>query len=462
MDNNRKVTIQFLGAAGTVTGSKYLVKVFDKTILVDCGLFQGIKKLRMLNWSKLPIKGSDIDIVLLTHGHLDHVGFLPMLVKDGFKGKILCTVPTQQITKIILEDSARIQEEDAFQANQEGYSKHKPALPLYNIKDVNNTLPLFETHPLDTRIELFEKISFRYRYNGHILGATFIEMNIDGKIFVFSGDIGRENDSLMFKPKRPEGANVLLIETTYGNRIHRKNAVENITNIVIEAARNNGTIIIPSFAVERTQLLMYILWQLRNSNAIPQIPVYMDSPMGKNVTDVFQRSLEWHKLSEADCVEMCKDIRIIKTVEETISLAKNKSPKIVIAGSGMGSGGRVLTYFQYYLGDSNATILLVGYQAEGTRGRSLLDGDKEIKLRGKMYPVNAHIENINGLSAHADQEELINWISEIKNKPNYIFLVHGEKEGAEGLQKKIKEVYGWESNIPVLLEIAEIDLSMIS
>jgi metallo-beta-lactamase family protein len=458
MDNNSKVVIQFLGAAGTVTGSKYRISALGKSILVDCGLFQGVKKLRELNWSHLPVNGSEIDLVLLTHGHLDHVGYLPRFVKSGFRGRILGTGPTLEITKIILEDSARIQEEDAEQANREGYSRHKPALPLYDLKDVQQTTPLFESHPLDQWTELYEGISFRYRYNGHILGATFIEMKIGGKTFVFSGDIGREEDSLMFPPKKPESADVLLMESTYGNRLHRKNAVEEITRIITEAAQKNGTVIIPSFAVERTQLLMYILWQLRLKGAIPPVPVYLDSPMGKNITDLFSHNLEWHKLSAGDCRQMCSDFIFIRTVEETLDLARKKSSKIVIAGSGMGSGGRVLTYFQYHIGNPDTTVLLVGYQAEGTRGRSLLDGEKQIKIRGKFFPVEAAILNINGLSAHADQGELIRWLSELKKKPQSIFLVHGEKEGAEGLRKKIKETYGWECNIPELYQQAEIEI----
>ena len=459
METESKTTIQFLGAAGTVTGSKYLVKAFGKNILIDCGLFQGLKQLRLMNWDNLPINSSEIDVVILTHGHLDHCGYLPRLVKSGFSKKILATEPTLEITKVILEDSARIQEEDAARANQEGFSKHKPAKPLYDKKDVEKTIPHFSPQPLDKWIELFTDISVRFRYNGHIIGATFVELKLANKVIVFSGDIGRENDSLMYPPQNPEQADILLIESTYGNKLHPENAEAHLAEVINEAAQKQGTIVIPSFAVERAQLLMFLIWQLRKKNVIPHIPVYMDSPMGKNVLDIFHHSKEWHKLSVEDCNEMCRDIILVQSIQDTMKLARKKNAKIIIAGGGMASGGRVLTYFQNYLGDSNATILLVGYQAEGTRGRSLLEGASEIKLYGKYYPVKSRTINLEGLSAHADQRELINWLSNIKNKPEHIFIVHGEKVGAEGLKNKIKEVYNWDCEIPQLLQINEIDLA---
>ncbi len=453
LTSENKIEIRFLGAAGTVTGSKYLIKTLGKSILIDCGMFQGLKELRLLNWDKLPIQCNEIGVVLLTHGHLDHTGYLPRLVKDGFAGKIIATEPTLEIAKIILEDSARIQEEDAAHANKHGYSKHKPAKPLYDLKDVEKTIPHFSSQPLNEWFNLSENISARFRYNGHIIGATFIELKVENKLFVFSGDIGREKDELLFAPEKPDNADILFIESTYGNKLHPLSAEEHLAEVINTAAKQQGTIIIPSFAVERTQLLMFLIWQLRKKSAIPNIPVYMDSPMSKKALEIFHHNTEWHKLSMEDCSEMCKDIIRIETIKDTLKLASQKHPKIIIAGSGMATGGRVLTYFQNYLGDANATILLVGYQAEGTRGRSLLDGASEIKLFGKYYPVKAKTVNIEGLSAHADQHELINWLSNIKNKPEHIFIVHGEKEGAEGLKNKIKEVYGWECEIPKLYEI---------
>jgi metallo-beta-lactamase family protein len=448
-----EIKIQFLGAAGTVTGSKYFIHTTDKNILVDCGLFQGLKDLRLLNWKKLPVDAEKIDIVLLTHGHLDHTGYLPRFVKEGFSGPIWGTAPTLDIAKIILEDSARIQEEDAERANAEKFSKHKPAKPLYDTKDVEKTLPHFRAQPLDEWIEIDKEIYCRFRYNGHIIGATFIELKIGSKIIVFSGDIGREQDVLMYAPQKPEKANVVLIESTYGNRLHIDNAEERLAEIINKNALKQGTIIIPSFAVERTQSLMYLLWKLRKKGAIPNIPVYMDSPMGTNVLTVFENNLSWHKLSLDECREMCKDIKLIESIQETYKLAASGKPKIIIAGSGMASGGRVLTYFVQYLGNPSATVLLAGFQAEGTRGRALLEGAKEVKLYGKFFPVKATIENIEGLSSHADQKGLIEWLSKLNPNPEEIFIIHGEHEASLALKDKIKEIYNWNATIPVLNQV---------
>ena len=447
-----RITIQVLGAAETVTGSKYLIQTEKKNILVDCGMFQGLKKLRLLNWEPLPFDASKIDIVLLTHAHLDHTGYLPRLVNAGFSGPIWATPPTLEIARIILEDSAKIQEEDAARANAQRFTKHKPAKPLYGLKDVESTLPHFRPQPLDKWIEIDEGISCRFRYNGHIIGATFIELRIGTQTIVFSGDIGREKDLLMYPPQRPETCDILFIESTYGDRLHPDRTEERLASIITTAAKMKGTIIIPGFAVERVQLLMYLLWQLKEQGKIPAMPIYMDSPMGRNVLDVFHNNTSWHRLPVDLCNEMCRDVKIVKTIQETEQLAASKSPKIVIAGSGMASGGRVLTYFRQLLDDPSATILLVGYQAEGTRGRQLLEGATEIKLYGKYYAVKARTENIEGLSAHADQKGLIEWMSQLKAKPEKIFIIHGEAQFAAALQTKIKEVYGWDSSIPSLNE----------
>lgn len=447
--------IHFLGAAGTVTGSKYLIETGNKNILVDCGLFQGLKELRLLNWTSIPFPVTKIDKVLLTHGHLDHVGYLPRLVNEGFSGEIWGTDPTLEIAKIILEDSARIQEEDAERANAEGYSKHHPAKPLYDTKDVKKTLPLFRAQPADKWIEIDKEIYCRFKYNSHIIGATFIELKINNKLMVFSGDIGRSNDLLMYPPQKPEAADVLFIESTYGDRLHPENSEENLIEIINEAAKKEGTIIVPGFAVERIQMLMYLLWKLRKKGAIPDLPIYMDSPMGTSVLSIFEQYPAWHKLPMDECREMLKEIKQIRSIQETYALAASGRPKIIIAASGMASGGRVLTYFLQYLGQPSATVLLVGFQAEGTRGRALLEGAKEVKLYGKFFPVKAEIKNLEGLSAHTDQKGLIDWVSGLKQQPEHIFITHGETKSANGLKEKIKEVYGWDSTIPSLNDIIE-------
>jgi metallo-beta-lactamase family protein len=444
------IKIQFLGAAGTVTGSKYLIETSKKKILIDCGLFQGLKELRLLNWQNLPVDTSKINCVLLTHGHLDHVGYLPLLVKQGFAGHIYATEPTVEIAKLILRDSAKIQEEDAERANRFHYSKHKEAKPLYDTDEAEAVFPLFYPKPLKQWILIDDEISFRFRYNGHILGACFIELKIGAKLFLFSGDIGRIEDPLLMETEYPEDADVLFIESTYGNRLHPANAKQLLADEISKAVSRQGTIIIPSFAVERTQLLMYLLWQLHTEKQIPTIPIYMDSPMGTHVLEVFQHNLSWHKLSSFESAEMCKRIKLVQNENETVALIKSTTPKIIIASSGMATGGRVLSYFEHYLGDSKATILLAGYQGEGTRGRALLDGAKELKLRGKFWPVRANISMIEGLSAHGDQTELIHWLSKLKKAPSTICIVHGEKDGANALGEKIKEVYKWNTIIPQL------------
>ncbi|BDA78654.1 MBL fold metallo-hydrolase [Leptospira kobayashii] len=443
--------IQFLGGAGTVTGSKYLLQAFGKKILIDCGLFQGEKELRLLNWKEAPVDVTLVDLVLLTHGHLDHCGFLPRIVKDGYNGPIYGTAPSLDIASIVLKDSARLQEEDAHIANNSSYSKHKPALPLYDSNDVENTLSLFHSVELDHWISVTPDVQFRFRYNGHILGASFIEIRVGEKKLVFSGDIGRDGDPLLYTPEKPEDADILLLESTYGNRIHRGNPEKRLIQLVNQYSDSNGSIIIPSFAVERTQLLMFLLWRLRKEKKIPNIPIYMDSPMGLHVFEVFQNyGPKWHKLTKAECREISKDIIRIKDAGESKRNTKNKGPRIIIAGSGMATGGRVLSYMEQSLGDNESLILLVGYQAAGTRGRKLLRGDTEIKIRGKYYEVRCDVESIDGLSAHADQSELLEWISHLKKQPEKICIVHGEPEAAHSLREKIEKTSNGEVIVPEL------------
>ena len=459
----KNIQIHFLGASGTVTGSKFLLKLPDITILVDCGMFQGLKKLRELNWQQLPVKASDIDIVLLTHGHLDHTGFLPRLVNMGFRGAVWGTAPTLEIAEIILRDSAKIQEEDAERANKEGFSKHKPALPLYNTKDVEKTLTLFAGKNEGEWVTISDSIQARFQYNGHILGATFIELDIHGKRIVFSGDIGRNNDPLLRDPKKPDYADILFLESTYGARLHSgENTPEKLERIILETVEKNGTLIIPSFAVERAQLLMYMIWQLHRQSKIPAaLPVILDSPMGTAALNIFLKHHDWHKLNQKECAEMSNRIRIVQSFRETWEIIDTPGPKVIIAGSGMVTGGRVLTYLQQYIGKPETTVMLAGYQAEGTRGRQLLEGVEEIKFFGKFYPVKARIEILEGLSGHADQAELIDWISNIRDAPKDIFLVHGEPQSSDMLRVKLSETPGWNAAIPELFEIREIDLSLM-
>jgi metallo-beta-lactamase family protein len=451
------VKINFLGASGVVTGSKFLIETSEQNILIDCGMFQGLKELRELNWDDLPVNVENIDVVLLTHGHLDHVGYLPRLLKQGFLGKIIGTAPTLAIAEIILKDSAKIHEEEANKANKEKYTKHKPALPFYTIKEAENTIKLFEVEIENKWITLSEHISYRFQYNGHIIGAIFIELDINGKRFVFSGDIGRWDDYLLDDPKTPEWADFLFIESTYGNKLHPDEDVEQILSILIlDTINKKGNLIIPSFAVERLQTLMYILWKLYKKNRIPNIPIFIDSPMGNNVLEVFKRFPKWYKLSDADYNAMCNHVNIVQSYKETWETIDDKRPKIVIAGSGMVTGGRVLTYLKQLIDEPSTTVVLVGFQAEGTRGRQLLDGAHEIKFFGKYYPVKATIKSIESLSAHADQDDLFKWMSNIKNIPEKVYLIHGEPTALDAFRVKIKDTYNWQVNIPKLTDVEKI------
>lgn len=457
MKINDNISIHFLGAAGTVTGSKYLIDTGEKKIMIDCGLFQGLKKLRLLNWDYLPVNVEEIDAVLLTHGHMDHTGYLPRLVKMGYKNAIYGTAPTLEIAEIILRDSAKIQEEEAQKANKEGYSKHSHPAPLYDLTDAEKAIHHFRTMPEGEWLNLFEDIKVRFQYNGHIIGATFIELDVHGKRFVFSGDIGRKDDLLMRPYKKPQRADFLFIESTYGDRLHPKeNLQDKLQKIINHTVNKDGTLIIPSFAVERTQTLMYVIWQLKKKGLIPDIPLIMDSPMGANVLNVFHNHKSWHKLSTEDYTAMCNAFTIVQEYKETWEVIDDRRSKIVIAGSGMITGGRVLTYLQQYVDLPETSILIAGYQAEGTRGRKLLNGCVDIKIYGKYYEVKAEVFEIQTLSAHADQKELLDWMSEISNTPERVFIIHGEAHAADTFRVKIKDTYNWDCSLPELYDIISV------
>lgn len=449
--------IKFIGGAGTVTGSKTLVESNGIRILIDCGQFQGIKSLRELNWEPLPILPSTIDFVLLTHGHLDHCGWLPRLVSQGFKGKIYCTSPTKDISKLILLDSAKIQEEEAEMANKGHYSKHEIAEPLYNVKQAEAVFPLFRVIKTNQEIPLDAEISAVFTNAGHIIGACSIELNLEGKTLVFSGDIGRDNDVLMYPPTKPKKADYIFLESTYGDRLHPDTDAKMELEIYINnTVQKGGTIIIPSFAVERAQTVMYLLWQLKEEGRIPNIPYIIDTPMGISALEIFAQNRKWHKLPEKHYIGMCKMFSMISEYRETIETIYDKQSKVVIAASGMITGGRVLSYLERYIGLPETTVIIIGYQAEGTRGRKLLEGAKEIKMYGKYYPVLANILEIEALSAHGDQRDLLNWLSTLENKPKKVFLVHGENQPADELRIKITERYHFDCSVPLMGQEVEL------
>ncbi|PJJ09354.1 metallo-beta-lactamase family protein [Flavobacterium sp. 1] len=449
--------ITCIGGVGTVTGSKTLVESNGVRILIDCGQFQGLKSLRELNWEPLPILPSTIDFVLLTHGHLDHCGWLPRLVNQGFTGKIYCTSPTAAVAKLILLDSAKIQEEDAKMANEGKFSKHEIAEPLYTVVQAEKVFPHFRIIQPNVSIALDAEIEAVFTTAGHILGACTIELQLEKKVVVFSGDIGRDNDVLMFPPTKPKKADYIFLECTYGNRLHPDiNPKEELEMYINTAVHNGGTIIIPSFAVERAQSVMYLLWQLKEEDRIPDIPYIIDTPMGISMLELFVNHRKWHRLNEKEFTEMCKMFTIISDYQETVDTIYNKQPKVVIAASGMVTGGRVLSYLEHYIQLPETTVIIIGYQGEGTRGRKMLEGATDIKIRGRYFEVKAKIVGIEGLSAHGDQKDLINWLSDLEEKPKKIFLVHGENEPADELRVKIQEKYDFECMVPLMGQVFEL------
>lgn len=439
-----------LGGAGTVTGSKHLLASGDTRILIDCGLFQGLKNLRELNWQRLPVSPGDIDAVVLTHAHLDHCGYLPRLILDGFRGKIFCTRATRDVAELILLDSAWLQEKDADFANRKGFSKHKPALPLYTVPDVERALKHFQPVATHSEVELPGGARLVLRRAGHILGATTAQIDIGGRRIVFSGDLGRYGDRVMHDPEAVPSADYVVIESTYGDRRHdRSDAVKALGNVIARTVQRGGTIVVPAFAVGRAQSLIHDLWLLRQQGGLRNVPVYLDSPMATNATELLYRYKSEHKLAESDFEQACAAVTYVRDVEESKALSSNRYPKVILSASGMATGGRVLHHIAAFAPDHRNTLLFSGFQAAGTRGRKLLQGAREVKMFGQWIPVNAEVAELPMLSAHADSDELLQWLSGFAQAPKRVFIVHGEPEASEGLRERVLRELGWQATVPL-------------
>ncbi|MTW10028.1 MBL fold metallo-hydrolase [Pseudoduganella eburnea] len=442
--------IQFLGATGTVTGSKYLVAVDGLRVLVDCGLFQGYKTLRLRNWEPLPVSPATLDAVVLTHAHLDHSGYLPLLVRDGFRGKVYCTAATRDLCHLLLPDSGRLLEEEAGYANRHATSKHTPALPLYSEADAVRALRTLVPVDFGHVLKLSHDLSIEFRRAGHILGAAMLRIQHQGQVLTFSGDLGRLHDPLMMPPAPIEETDYLVLESTYGDRCHAADdPIATLGKLIRDTTAHGGVVIIPSFAVGRAQEVLYYIHQLKQRGEIPSVlPVYLNSPMATEATAIFQRHRHDHLLSAKETDAVCHAARIVTTVEESIALNRSRAPKVIIAASGMATGGRVLHHLAAFAPDARNTIVFAGFQAGGTRGAALVGGAPNIKIFGEYVPVRAKVVQMDNLSAHADQQEILTWLGNFKRPPRMTYLTHGEPSAADALRLRIEERYKWPCRVP--------------
>jgi metallo-beta-lactamase family protein len=458
-------SLTFLGAARTVTGSKYLLEVHDRRVLVDCGLFQGLKPLRERNWQRLPVPASSIHAIVLTHAHVDHSGFLPRLFAEGFSGRVFCTPGTADLCNIVLPDSGRIAEEDARAANRFGYTKHKPALPLFTEDDAYRALANLQPVGFDRPIPITDGVTVRFVNAGHLLGSACAILGLDvdgGREVVFSGDIGRYDHPILPDPTPIERADTLLVESTYGNRVHEPDDDgEKLASIVTRTIGRGGRVIIPAFAIGRVEEVIYWLKKLEDSGRIPAAPVFLDSPMALEALQ--------HYTEHADELDpdvrpgrgqvsafMTKRFQAVTSDRQSSELTASRVPSIIISSSGMATGGRLLRHLKVILPSAKNTVLFSGYQAEGTRGRDLLEGAREVKIHGELVSVKAEIAQLQSMSAHADQNELMRWLSNFKSPPRLTCVVHGEPDGCDALAAKIRQDLHWQAIVPEYLQSIEL------
>ncbi|MDI1328857.1 MULTISPECIES: MBL fold metallo-hydrolase RNA specificity domain-containing protein [unclassified Pseudomonas] len=447
----------FLGAAGTVTGSKYLLEHRDQHVLIDCGLFQGYKQLRLHNWDPFQLPVRDLQAIVLTHAHLDHSGYLPVLARNGYRGPVYATPATCELVKILLRDSGRLQEEEAEFANRHGFSKHAPALPLYTEQDAERALKLLHPVELHHRVTIVPGLSILLRGAGHILGAATVEIVADGITLVCSGDLGRPNDPLMFAPETIEQTDYLLIESTYGDRRHPEESPEKqLAEVITHTALRHGITLVPSFAVGRAQLLMYHLYRLKQQHAIPDLPIYLNSPMATDVTRLYQRFRSEHRLSLEDCEGMCQGTHFVRATRDSIELDQQRTPAVIIAASGMATGGRVLHHLKALAPNPLNTLLIPGFQAGGTRGAQIIAGAPSVRIHGKEVPIRAEVVPMETLSAHADADEIIEWLRGFKRPPKHTYVVHGEPNASDVLRRRISLELGWSVSVPEYRDSVEL------
>jgi metallo-beta-lactamase family protein len=451
--------LSFFGATGTVTGSRYLLETQGKKLLIDCGLFQGLKQNRLRNWEEFPVAPPEIDAVCLTHAHIDHTGYLPRLVRDGFSGEVYCTHSTYDLCEILLRDTAHLQEEDALWANKKGFSRHSPALPLYTMEDAERALKQFRPKFYGEDFYLTDKLRVKFKDAGHILGSAFIDIKTewDGTLrrFLFSGDLGRPDQPILRNPTAVFNVDYLVVESTYGDRLHDNGHPElHLQRVINESVERGGVLLIPSFAVGRTQALLFTIRELEEQGKIPALPVYVDSPMAIDTTRVFERRKGDYDM-QAKILELNgkrilhpQKLRFARTREESMKINDVKNRAIIISASGMATGGRILHHMAQRLPESKNTMLFIGYQAEGTRGRAIQEGNRSVKIHGEQVPVEAHIDSISGFSAHADYNEILAWLMGFNRPPRKTFIVHGEVGASQALAAKIRQKLGWDVEVP--------------
>jgi metallo-beta-lactamase family protein len=441
--------ITFLGAADTVTGSRHLVEIDGQTLLLDCGLFQGFKTLRERNWAPLPVPAREIDAVVLSHAHLDHSGYLPALVKQGFKGAVHCTQATRDLAEVLLLDSAHLQEEDARRANRKGFSRHEPALPLYTVADAKRAIARLTPLPAGKTVRLGNVLA-ELTPVGHLLGACAVTLRQRDVSVVFSGDVGRSNDLLMPAPQRIPRADVLLVESTYGNRLHPPEDVQAALGATVRATvRRGGSVLLPSFAVGRAQALMLVMQRLKAAGEVPEdLPVFLDSPMATAATVLYQKHRRLLRLSPREANTLCDGVTIVTTPQQSEKVSRARYPSVIISASGMATGGRVLHHLKAMAPNPKHSIVFPGFQVAGTRGAKLVAGDTEVKIFGEYVAVKAQVSHLEGFSGHADANELMHWLQGFEHAPRETFVVHGEPAAADALRSRIADELGWRVRVP--------------